>query len=156
MIPQHCITPNTPYHQDNNRTPRFPFQLGELIMSHEKFMSCIDACNICAAACNYCSSACLKEPDVQSMSACIRLDLDCAEICYLASAYMARGSDNVAAICQLCAGICEACAAECSKHSMDHCRACARACQLCAEECRKMVSAHLHSQQSINAGIAAH
>ncbi len=104
--------------------------------------TCIEACDQCAMACNYCASACLQEDDVKMMARCIALDMDCAQICQLASAFMARGSDQIQAVCALCADICDACASECAQHSMDHCQRCAEACRKCADECRRM------SQQS--------
>lgn len=72
------------------------------------------------------------------MVRCIRLDLDCAQICRLAAAYMARDSEFAQAVCRLCAEICQACGDECAKHSMDHCQRCAQACHECAKECRRM------------------
>jgi hypothetical protein len=72
------------------------------------------------------------------MRECIRLDVDCAAICLLSAAYMARGSDFVMDACAMCADVCEACAEECGRHDMAHCRACAAACRRCADECRKM------------------
>ncbi len=107
-------------------------------MPHEKFQSCIDACYACATACDHCALSCLDEQDVKSMTQCIKLDLDCAEICRVAASYMARGSQFSRAICRLCAEVCEACANECAKHKMDHCQRCAEACRRCAEECRRM------------------
>lgn len=55
-------------------------------MPHEQFQSCIDACNGCAVACDRCAASCLKEKDLHAMARCIALDMDCAEICRLASA----------------------------------------------------------------------
>jgi hypothetical protein len=109
-------------------------------MAHEEFRSCIDACYACAAACDHCASACLSESDPGSMANCIKLDIDCAEICRLAAGYMARGSAQARRICAVCAEICEACAAECDKFTHDHCRECAQACRRCAEECRRMAA----------------
>lgn len=103
--------------------------------------SCIQACNACALACEQCAAACLGEHDVAAMAECIRLDRDCADLCRLAAAFMARGSDQAAALCQLCAQACEACAAECIRHPHAHCQQCAQACQRCAEECRSMEQA---------------
>lgn len=122
-------------------------------MSHQQYASCIDACTQCAIACQHCASACLQEQDVKMMTRCIALDLDCATICELAAAAMARGSENAQAICALCADICEACGDECAKHAMDHCQQCAQACRRCAEECRQM------SQQAaggIGSGASTH
>ncbi|HEX8479131.1 MAG TPA: four-helix bundle copper-binding protein [Telluria sp.] len=110
-------------------------------MANEKFQECIDACDACAAACDYCATACLAEEDVKMMARCIALDIDCAQMCRLASAYMARGSAFAVAICRQCADICTACADECAQHPMDHCQQCAQACRLCAEACSTMASA---------------
>lgn len=107
-------------------------------MSHEQFETCIEACNACALACDHCAAACLKEADPKPMARCIALNVDCAEICRLASAYMGRGSEMAPALCSLCADVCEACGEECAKHPMGHCKACAEACRRCAAECRRM------------------
>lgn len=72
----------------------------------QQYQSCIDACNACADACDMCSTACLQEDDVKMMARCIALDMDCAQICRLAAAFMARGSEFAGALCQLCAQIC--------------------------------------------------
>jgi hypothetical protein len=110
-------------------------------MADKKFQECIDACNACADACDHCSTACLAEADVKMMARCIALDMDCAQICRLAAAYMARGSVFAGAICRQCADICSACADECARHEMDHCQQCAQACRRCAEACGMMASA---------------
>lgn len=107
-------------------------------MTHERYQACIDACNRCAQACFHCAAACLQEPDVQQMTECIRLDLDCAEVCRLASSVMSRGSDCAPQVCALCAEICIRCGDECARHPMDHCQECARVCRECARICRTM------------------
>lgn len=109
-------------------------------MSHAEFETTIAACYDCAAACDHCATACLQEPDPKSMARCIALDLDCADICRLAAAYMARGSEFAKEICTFCAKVCEECGAECAKHQVDHCQACAAACRRCVEECRRMAA----------------
>lgn len=109
-------------------------------MAHEQFQSCIQACYACAAACDHCATACLAEDDVKQMARCIRLDLDCADICRMAAAYMARDSELARNVCRLCAEVCEACGEECAKHDPDHCQQCADACRRCAEECRRMAA----------------
>jgi hypothetical protein len=125
-------------------------------MLHEQFQSCIDACNDCAAACDHCAVSCLKEQDVAKMARCIQLDMDCAEICRLAAAYMARGSDFTADVCETCALVCDACAQECAKHKMGHCQDCAKACRRCAEECRRMASSQATSRSGQRPGASAH
>lgn len=105
---------------------------------HIEYAACINACNACAAACEHCSTACLHEPDPGHMARCVELDIDCAAICRLAAAAMARGSEFAEALCNVCAQICEECGDECGKHAMDHCQECAEACYRCAQECRSM------------------
>jgi hypothetical protein len=112
----------------------------ENIMQQQN-QSCIEACNACAEACDMCSTACLHEDDVKMMARCIALDMDCAQICRLAAAFMARESDFAGALCQLCAEVCQACGDECAKHQAQHCQDCAAACRRCAEECRRMGTA---------------
>lgn len=110
-------------------------------MPHEKFTTCIDACNACAVACNHCAASCLQEQDVKAMARCIALDIDCAEICLLAAAAMSRGSEQAKAICTACAEVCRVCGDQCARHPMEHCQRCAQACRRCAEECSRMAAA---------------
>ena len=64
-------------------------------MNLEQYQTCIDACIACAQACEHCASACLQEEHVDKMRRCIQTDIDCAQICWLAAAYMSRGSEFV-------------------------------------------------------------
>ena len=114
---------------------------GVISMAHQKNQACIEACIRCAQECEHCHNACLGEKDVAMMAECIRLDKDCAEICWSAAGYMSRGSQFMQDVCRVCAEICEACGAECRKHKADHCQRCADACDRCAEECRRMAGA---------------
>ncbi len=108
-------------------------------MSHEQFSECIDACTACALACEHCASACLDEKGVSELVECIRLNRDCAELCLLASAWMARGSRFASLMGETCAIVCNACAEECAKFPTSHCQVCASACRQCAEICRRIV-----------------
>lgn len=110
-------------------------------MPDQNYASCIEACNECAVACHRCASACLQEPDIKMMARCIALDVDCAGICQLAAAAMARGSEQANDFCSLCASICDTCGDECAKHAMGHCQECAATCRRCADECRRMAEA---------------
>ena len=70
------------------------------------------------------------------MAACIKLDMDCAQICEITAAFISRGSDHAEHLKKECAEICRKCAEECGKHSHhEHCRECAEACRKCAEAC---------------------
>lgn len=95
----------------------------------------IDVLDACAQACDRCAGACLREEDAKAMARCIALDVDCAAICRLASAYVARGSDFAGELRSTCASVCRACAEECGRHSAEHCQQCAKACSRCAEAC---------------------
>jgi hypothetical protein len=108
---------------------------------HQEHQSSIAASVRCAEECEHCADACLREPDVNMMAECVRLDRDCAEACWLAAAYMSRGSQFAAELCRLCADVCETCGAACGKHRQDHCKRCAEACRACAAECRRMAGA---------------
>lgn len=110
----------------------------EEAMSKQSYQKCIEACIRCAQACEHCANSCLSEEDVQRLAECIRLDRDCAEVCWTAAGLMSRDSQFAQAFCKLCADVCDACAAECGKHDTDHCRSCADACRECANECRQM------------------
>ena len=50
-------------------------------MSHEQHHQLIAALNNCVTECNHCATACLDEQDVKMLSKCIKLDIDCADIC---------------------------------------------------------------------------
>lgn len=95
--------------------------------------------NKCAGACNFCSTACMNEKDVNNLLRCIRLDMDCAEICKSAAVLAERSSESLDIILPACAVICNQCAEECEKHHhMEHCRICAEVCRQCAQACRQM------------------
>ena len=111
-------------------------------MSHEQNKGLLTTLAECAAECNHCTTACLDEKDVKMLAECIKLDIDCAEICKITASFVSRGSKHAEHLLNECAEICNACAEECEKHShMEHCRKCARACRSCAEACQSGVAA---------------
>ena len=124
-------------------------------MADQHYQACIEACNDCAVACNHCSTACLQEQDVKKMARCIALDIECAAMCQLAAAAMARGDEHASAICALCGDICEACGDECAKHDPEHCQICAQACRRCADECRRMASQAPGASRASGTGATA-
>jgi hypothetical protein len=112
----------------------------------EEARRCIEACAECAQTCTVCADACLAEDDVQKLVTCIRLNMDCADVCHVTGTLMTRPSHRDApalrAQLQACIEICRACADECaSHHHMEHCRLCAEACRACAEACEAMAAA---------------
>ena len=50
-------------------------------LDRELLLRCIDDCFDCAATCTACADACLGEPGVPELVRCVRLNLDCADIC---------------------------------------------------------------------------
>lgn len=104
----------------------------------------VTAASECVALCTTCADACLSEDDPSGMRDCIRLNLDCADICGTTARLFTRpGKQDAATLrAQLdaCAKACTACAEECQDHadSMEHCRICAEVCRACADACEGM------------------
>lgn len=80
---------------------------------------------------------------------CIRLNLDCADVCETTGNVLSRQTAFEPALArtlvQACAEACRVCAEECEKHaenmSMEHCRVCADSCRECEQACDELVSA---------------
>jgi hypothetical protein len=109
-------------------------------MIDQQFQSCVAACYDCADACDHCVVAVLEGSSPGKMVRCIRLNMDCAQLCRLAAACMVRKSEMVDAIWEVCAQICETCAEECARHAIEYSRLSMEACRHCAEECRLMIA----------------
>src|SRR5690349_20564961 len=108
-------------------------------MSHEKNIAMINALHDCAMECNHCAMACLDETDVKMLTTCIKLNIECAEVCNLTASLLSRGSEYGHHLVKECGEICEKCAEECGKHShMEHCQKCAEICRECADACAEM------------------
>jgi hypothetical protein len=124
-------------------------QFREIIASHpdvagatsDRLIDAIHAALHCAHACRVCADACLAEPMVADLRQCIRLDLDCADLCLAAWSMGARRSggnaDMLYEVLELCAEACGRCAEECEGHAEmhEHCRLCAEACRTCEAAC---------------------
>ena len=97
---------------------------------------CIEACLACAQTCTACADACLSEDMVAEMRQCIRLNLDCADVCGATAAVLTRqtGEDasTVRALLEACRTACRACGDECASHAEMH-----EHCAVCAESCRR-------------------
>ncbi len=95
---------------------------------------CCNDCDTCQQACLACAIACLDETGRKE---CIRLCLDCADICDVCAKISARKGPMADALKALCADACEKCATECEKHKGDKaCQHCAEQCRACAKKCR--------------------
>jgi hypothetical protein len=107
--------------------------------------ACVAACYECAQTCTACADACLAEDMVAELRRCIRLNLDCADVCAATGALLSRQTEPEEAVLRAqlaaCAEACRACGEECERHAgmHAHCRVCAEACRRCEEACRQMV-----------------
>ena len=122
-------------------------------MTNQQYQKCIDACLDCATECNQCAVACLEEKEVQHLTQCIRLDLECAVICRASAELMTSGSAYAPQLCELCAAICKACAEKCEQHAnmgMEHCRECAEACRACSKETMEIANEATNKNQDVH------
>ncbi len=128
---------------------RLPMQAQEMISTHpevrgqtnDALIRCIEECYSCAQTCTSCADACLAEDMVKSLTQCIRLNLDCADVCNTTGRLATRrtGSDEemIRRMLDTCAAACQLCGDECDKHAIkhEHCRICAAARRECMQAC---------------------
>lgn len=110
---------------------------------HKLLKDCTDACVDCEFACVSCASACLAEQQLDLLRRCIRLELDCGDICGATARLLARVVTGDARVLksqlEVCAQACGECAAECERHAHHaHCAACAKACRACEQACEQL------------------
>ena len=106
----------------------------------------IDALSDCAQACTACADADLGEPDLAELVRCIRLCLDCADVCTATVRVISRQTESDAGVTrpllEACAATCKSCGDECERHAHhEHCRVCAEACRRCEQACRELLTA---------------
>jgi hypothetical protein len=105
----------------------------------------VDAITDCAQACIADTDADLGEPNVTDMVRCIRLCLNCADICTATAGVASRPADYdanvVKPLLEACVAICRSCGDECERHARTHahCRVCAEACRRCEQACRELL-----------------
>jgi hypothetical protein len=106
----------------------------------------IDALGDCAQACTADADADLRENDA-AMLICIRLCLDCTDVCTATVAVISRraayGEAVIAPLLEACIATCARCAEECERHAgtHEHCRICGQACRRCEQACRDLLAA---------------
>ena len=107
----------------------------------------INAINDCAQACTADTDADLGEQDVAEMVRCIRLCLNCTDVCTATAGVISRPADYdadvVRPLLQACVAVCKSCGDECERHAahMPHCRVCTEACRRCEQACRHLLDA---------------
>ena len=106
----------------------------------------IDALSDCTQACNADNAADLGEHDVTEMVRCIRLCLDCVDVCTATVGVMGRqvecDAGFIRPLLEACVAICRSCGDECERHAhMPHCRLCGEACRRCERACQELLDA---------------
>ena|SRR5690554_3964131 len=132
---------------------RVSMHVHEIIATHpdvhgnvnHALLDCIEHCFDCEQACIVCADACLAEDDVDELKQCIRLSLDCADVCRATGSMASRrtGSNErlLRLMLEICQAACELCEQECRRHAgaHAHCRVCADACAECRNACDQAV-----------------
>ena len=84
---------------------------------------------------------------MQELAKCIRLDLDCADVC-TATLRVVRSQPEYDAnltrpLLEACAAACKSCGEECMRHAEmhEHCRVCAEACRRCEQAGDELLTA---------------
>ena len=112
---------------------------------NQALIEAIDASYTCAQTCTSCADACLAEDMVEELRQCIRLNLDCADVCAATATIGNRrtGSNEevIRKMLEACIAACRVCGEECQRHAEthEHCRICAETCRRCAEACQDAV-----------------
>jgi hypothetical protein len=107
----------------------------------------IDAMSDCAQACAADNAADLSEHNLADMVRCIRLCLDCTDICAATGGVVSRLVEYdpgvLRPLLESCLAICRSCGDECERHARmhAHCRVCAEACRRCEQACRALLDA---------------
>ena len=113
---------------------------------NDALVRCIEECYDCAQTCTSCADACLGEQSVAKLTQCIRLNLDCADLCAATGAIASRrtgsNEDVIRLTIEACAAACRRCGEECERHASmhEHCRVCADSCRRCEQACRDALS----------------
>jgi hypothetical protein len=120
----------------------------EFSLERDLLVPCIEACSDCAESCTQCADDCLAEEMVQELTACIRLNLDCADICAATRRVVSRQTgydpELTSAVLRACIEACRKCGDECeihAAHGMEHCKVCAAECRRCEQACQELLAA---------------
>jgi hypothetical protein len=98
-------------------------------------IAAIDALTDCAQACIADADDDLSEQNLTEMVKCIRLCLDCADVCTATAAVTSRQTEYDANVTrplpQACVAVCRSCGDDCERHARmhEHCRICEQACR---------------------------
>jgi hypothetical protein len=105
----------------------------------------LDALSDCAQACAADADADLAEQNLAEMVTCIRLCLDCTDVCTATLGVVSRQTAYDPTITrpllEACVATCKSCGDECARHAphYEHCRVCEQACRRCEQACRELL-----------------
>src|SRR5262252_1196930 len=105
----------------------------------------LDALSDCAQACAADADADLAEQNLAEMVTCIRLCLDCTDVCTATLGVVSRQTAYDPTITrpllEACIATCKSCGDECARHAphYEHCRICEQACRRCEQACQDLL-----------------
>ena len=105
----------------------------------------LDALSDCAQACAADADADLAEQNLAEMVKCIRLCMDCVDVCTAITGVISRQTAYDPTITrpllEACIATCKSCGDECARHAphYEHCRVCEQACRRCEQACRELL-----------------
>lgn len=94
----------------------------------------------CQTKCKYCFNACLEEEKIDMMRRCLKLTVECADICDLTASSLSYEGDFTEDVLAVCIKACHDCGQECRKHEYLHCIECAKACEECVRACKEYMN----------------
>jgi len=109
---------------------------------NQSLITAVDAAYDCAQTCTSCADACVAEDMVARLRQCIRLNLDCADVCdafaRLGSRRTGSNEEVIRKLLEACITACRLCGDECQRHASqhEHCRVCAESCRGCETACQ--------------------
>jgi Domain of Unknown Function (DUF326) len=100
----------------------------------------------CAQACIADADDDLSEQNIAEMVKCIRLCLDCVDVCAtlgVVSRQTEYDANVTRPLLEACVATCKSCRDECEHHAQmqEHCRVCAEACRRCEQACNELLAA---------------
>jgi len=105
----------------------------------------LDALSDCAQACAADADTDLAEQNLAEMVKCIRLCLDCTDVCTATLGVVSRQTyydpTITRPLLEACIATCKSCGDECARHAphYEHCRVCEQACRRCEQACRDLL-----------------
>jgi len=96
----------------------------------------LNALATCAAACDQCTTLGLTDRQLPAHLRSFRLSRDCADLCRLTAAFLAREAEHTPHLLRECAELCRACANACTQFDTPQHRTCTEACRRGEDACR--------------------